>query len=1600
MKYTCKTRRRTALRCIYTLSATIAATCAFGNPFNNGTTNSIVADTAYNETLYVGIQNPDNTLLIDSNATVSATDLVIGQLTSSTNNTVSVIGDSRLIAGDATTNGLATGGIVVGEADAGSAINVNNGSTLNAEFLYVGFGTNDSGKISLAGDGTELNIAQDAFVGYAGSTNSVEIGDGAAFNVNGALTVGSLSGTNNHVNVSSGGTLFVNSTNDINVVGTDAKNGIVIKGNGTLQVGGDVNTGTLDDLGVDMQSSANLELGGTLQLDKNKIDSHLNIILNGDLSTNTATWSSSSLTAIGATTINNSLTFTNGATGHALNIVQIGQGTAANGNELNVGGSNSLFTADTDVFVGAQGKNNQLNVADGGQVDVAGNLYLGNNASATGNQANINSNGTLNVTGDIVVGDNGANNALNIDGGSLNASANLVLGNNSGNNRYNLTNGSNTVDGAFIIGNAEDATGKTGFVDNDRVETTGNLAIIGTNAILNIGQDLTVGQEGGGSIMAIRDGGAVNVDGDVVIGEAVGDNYIYLQRDSNTLFNVTGDLVVGVEGGSNRFAEYGGTANVGGDLYLGASTNQHDIKNFIHLETSNAVLNVANAFYVGASNSLNTVDIVDGATANTKDLFVGTYEGVSNNVVTVKGDEAMLVVANMLGIGSTTGSDNTVIIQDGGILNVAQTNIVISGTNNTLNIANGGILQTIDWDASISDENIVMDSGATLELGGSYTGTNRLDGSFELRLNGSLATNNAAWDAGSETLFVGYKANGNTLTAKDGGKVATTTNLIVGRSSSSTGNTLNSTGQGSLIDVGNNLIVGNSGSSKNKLVLEEGGQATVGNSFVLGSKSASNTATLSGLTNAVSTLSVNNALTIGSGTDATGNTLTISSNATVNIYGAATIGSGTDNNTLKLAGTNAMLNAYSSLVVGSGTASGNELAISEGTATIAGDLIVGNNEASTGNSVTVSGSNATLHALSDLYVGKEGSENTLDLSNGALFDALNVFIGYGTNSHDNAVTVFGSNTTFNVSSNLYAGYKGNNNSLSVSNGAIFEANNVYVGYSSSNNWIEVSGSNTAFSILNDLFVGTETNLSGQNIFYLNDQSHLSVGNDLSLSKGALYIDAGSQATVGGNYSQDEFSILGLRISTNYVTTNLVVGNTASFAKNTTFQLFDDKTVVGTTNNVEHALVSAGSLKIDDQAATQDLLNDDIVIGNDLLDFNLILSNNVIWIDNVTRVSLGSASGLAPGSQLAKVADEIDAMADGSNVLASTMRDFMDTQLDAKGRNQAWDNYYGKKMSSLPAHNAINMGLQSVTEQLTKRADNTRARLGAASSSINTPSGAQGPHAEKQELQGWITGFKTWADRSADSGFDGYDGHIGGFLLGGDLEVTEGILAGVAGGSASSTMDKDNGASVDTTTTFGTLYGSAGTKDWFADASFIYGSSSVDASLGSTFNTDASYDAHNVAVYIGGGKEITGNYLIITPQASLLGNYYKQDSYVESSSTAVPRKVDSFNTVYVQSAIGCNVGFYSTVGDTTIKPEFRAFWLHEFNAREEDVSYSLVGGTGSYNVQMQAPESDIFKLGGGISTKMGEYLEIRADLDARMASSYSDYTLLGSIRYQF
>lgn len=1267
--------------------------------------------------LFVGVDEPNNHVFVDAGGRVDLSLLAdIGQQSPATNSLLSVQNGGLVVIGAADTNNLPASGILVGDTAGNGQLIVNHDSEIITDDLIVGAGQDETGMVS----------AQ----------------NGGVLEIYGALAVGATNNMNNVVSINDGGSVVVNDSSDIEIKNIDGAtenlNELNIASGGALKIRGDVHAPDLIAKdGLNFSSGSTLGVGGELTTANNTIDDGLTVSLDDTLSTNhNARWNASSID-VGSDTANNALLVENGAEVNSAGLVYVGFRETATDNTLTVTGSNSTFTSTADASVGVLGSRNTMDVLDGASAQLDQDLNIGASASASQNTVTVDgTNSTLSIGGELYVGASGTDNTMTVsDAAAVDVTGAAFVGEKGPGNKLAINGADMTVGTDLILGVAESSSGDT---IRGTTDTRGNMVSVRDGATLDIAQDLTVGKNGRGSILAIRDESIVNVNGSATIGENSGDNYIFLEQGSNAQFNVTGDLTVGSDGdaGDNRFAVYGGTADIGGDLLLGANTNQHDLTNYIHLETTNATLNVTQAIHVGANSSDNTLTATKGAAATAQDIYVGAYAGTSNNIMTVSGDGSHVTALGVLTIGSTNSGGNSVVVNSGGVLEVAdRSGIIFGSTNDTLAIESDGVLKTTDWDISMIDSNLTFSTGAGLWLTGTFSGTNEIENGFNLTLDGA----GSSWTS-SNDLFVGSTTDNNSLTITNGAKAT---------------------------------------------------------------------------------------------------------------------------------------------------------------------------------------------ALKNFYMG--------DLS------------------RDNVVTLSGAGSTLDVTENLY--------------------------------------------------IGSEDTDSAFNTLRLTNGANVVVGGDAFLYRRALLsIDSKSQVNVAGGYNQDEFSSLEVGISSNQANPNLVVGGTAAFSssddpdENSIIQVFNEG--VGESNII--AIVQADKITLDGTQATGGSFESNIA-SNALLGFTVTITNDVdhyfIVLSDFIERSIGEAGGLQ--GQLLEVSMEIEDLADGGNSNAIEQVNII-SQLQPEQIAPVMDSYYGAKASSAPANYIISLGVQNVADQLTMRADNTRARMGGATAQIdwNKPEGVAAPHEAGQELQAWVTAYGSRGSKSATEGFKSYDTSLSGFMVGADMSVAEGILVGVSGGSGSASADSGNGAQTDTKSVYAALYSSFGTKSWFADAGLIYAGSSIDSVYGTTFDTRGEYDAKNIAVNIGGGKEIAGRYLIWTPQLYLLGNYYNQDAYQETASNAVGRDVDGFSTLYLKSTLGTSMGMYMGMGDVTLKPELRAFWQHEWNAREEELGYRLIGGSNNYTLFSQAPEQDLLQLGIGTSAKIGEYLELRADLDTRLGGSYRDYTLLGSIRYQF
>ena len=187
-----------------------------------------------------------------------------------------------------------------------------------------------------------------------------------------------------------------------------------------------------------------------------------------------------------------------------------------------------------------------------------------------------------------------------------------------------------------------------------------------------------------------------------------------------------------------------------------------------------------------------------------------------------------------------------------------------------------------------------------------------------------------------------------------------------------------------------------------------------------------------------------------------------------------------------------------------------------GALTISGGGLVDNNigyigvyHSSTGNAVTVDGTGSRWHNFSDLTVGHNGG-GTLDVTGGGLVENDVGYIGYGSGSTGNAVTVDGPGSRWYNNSDLSVGHNGGG-TLEITNGGEVRNNTVgYIGYESTStgNTVTVDGNGSEWRNGGSLYVG---NLGSAALAITN-------GGLVTSDCGYLGNGGGSTVTVDGAHS--------------------------------------------------------------------------------------------------------------------------------------------------------------------------------------------------------------------------------------------------------------------------------------------------------------------------------------------------------------------------------------------------------------------------------------------------------------------------------------------------
>jgi T5SS/PEP-CTERM-associated repeat protein len=765
-------------------------------------------------------------------------------------------------------------------------------------------------------------------------------------------------------------------------------------------------------------------------------------------------------TNLGAFTIgnngtNNTLVISNG--GAVTNTTgTLGTGPTGDFNSAYITNAGSIWvnTGDWQSGFDFGANSNRLIIADGGVVE-GRNIYPGyygdyNSVLVSGTGSLLNANGAAFANGYFELGIYGHDNTMILtNGGRLNVNAYGYIGvvASASNNSVLVTgSGSQWTNTGFLYvgyggpysqlriengGRVDNTHGFVGQYTAGQIAGYGSqsnyISVSGPGSLWNNTSDLYLGYNAGGNTLIITNGGRVNSLHGFT-------GYLHVNSGSNTVI-VTGSgsvwsnsnyLIHGNTGGDNHMVISDG-ARVDALYYLQGYTDN----NTLLMTGSNTLFSMpASSFEVGLGGKNNIAVITNRARIVSLDGYIGNGATGSNNVIVIAGSGSEWTNTSHLTVGYS-GGYNTLRIEDGarvdnsgawiggglgGTANASNNTVVVTGSNTQWNSYNTFYGLTVGDKAR--HNTLIISNGASVTTPRLFVGSGVLTystaaGNNNLVITGPGTTVNVNDVGASYGLTVGFSSGSNYLSIADGAKVFSVGGYVgyngLGNGYGGDYNRVLITDPGSVWSNTSYFELSIYG-GYNEMVITNGGRMQSAIQGFIGNVGPSNTMIVTGSGSAWT-----NTGQLFVGYQGHGNSLIIANSGRV------------DNTT-----------AY---VGGFGSVAGSN------------------------NTVTVTDPGSVWNSSGILYLGYNGRDNTLIISNGARVSSVSaptaasgILAWNSAASSNNTVIITGAGSTWTNTGGIYHGYSSGGNKVIVSDGGQLYASHYLQSYASTVN----PGSNSLF----------------------------------------------------------------------------------------------------------------------------------------------------------------------------------------------------------------------------------------------------------------------------------------------------------------------------------------------------------------------------------------------------------------------------------------------------------------------------------------------------------------------------------------------------------
>jgi len=274
------------------------------------------------------------------------------------------------------------------------------------------------------------------------------------------------------------------------------------------------------------------------------------------------------------------------------------------------------------------------------------------------------------------------------------------------------------------------------------------------------------------------------------------------------------------------------------------------------------------------------------------------------------------------------------------------------------------------------------------------------------------------------------------------------------------------------------------------------------------------------------------------------------------------------------------------------------------------------------------------------------------------------------------------------------------------------------------------------------------------------------------------------------------------------------------------------------------------------------------------------------------------------------------------------------------------------------------------------------------------------------LKFWVQQFNTWSDEDDEDGVPGFDAFTTGVTVGSDFAIGDNLAVGASIGYSGTDLDLTQSAGdADIDALRGAIYATWFQNGFYADAALAFGNNWYDNTRNINFmgrRATSDHTALEYSAYLGGGYDFPLFGMYVGPTASLQYTALDEESYNESGAGALNQRIADRTSHSLRSAVGLRVLCPIKLPNetTTLVPEFRAQWLHEYENDARDVSARFTGGGASYTVEGNNPEANSTLLGGRLTAYLSEAISLYADYELQLQSGdgQTAQTLSAGVRF--